>query len=112
MKTQEEKYQYIGSKIKEARDAAKISQMGLATAVGFESATAILLLEAGKRQVSISDLEKIAKFLNRDIKFFLGDEEKRDDIKVALRADKDLTAKDKETILHFIELAKKGKDGK
>jgi transcriptional regulator with XRE-family HTH domain len=112
MKTREEKYQHIGSKIKEAREAAAISQMDLATAIGFESATAISLLEAGKRQVSISGLEKIAKFLNRDIKFFLGDEEKRDDIKVALRADKDLTAKDKETILHFIELAKKGKDGK
>lgn len=112
MKNEKEEYQYIGSKIREAREAAGILQLDLAKAIGYESATAISLLEAGKRQVSVIDLGKIAKLLNRDIKFFLGEKENPADIKISLRADKDLTAKDKDTILHFIELAKKKRDGK
>lgn len=112
MKNDDDKYKYIGSKIKEARETSNILQKDLAFAIGYESATAISLLEAGKRQVSVDDLGKIAEFLNRDIKFFLGEEERPVDVKVALRADKDLTDKDKDTILHFIELAKKRNDGK
>ena len=38
----------IGIRIKEAREAVGISQKALADAVGFESATAISLIEAGE----------------------------------------------------------------
>jgi len=110
MKNEVEKYRYIGQKIKEARDAASMPQKELADKIGFESATAISLIESGERKVSINDLAKIADILHRDIKFFLGQEEKAD-IRFALRADEDLSKKDQEEILRFIDFTKNRKDG-
>ncbi len=109
MKTLEDMNKFIGSKIREAREAAKKSQMELANALGFESATAISLIESGERKVRVEDLEKIARFLDKDIKFFIGQEDKAVDVRVALRADKDLSEKDREAILRFIEVAKQNK---
>ena len=109
MKTLEDMNKLIGSKIREAREAAKKSQIDLAGALGFESATAISLIESGERKVRVEDLEKIARFLDKDIKFFIGQEDKAVDVRVALRADKDLSEKDREAILRFIEVAKKNK---
>ena len=71
---------FIGAKIREAREATKKSQKELADALGFESATAISLIESGERKVRVEDLEKIARFLDRDIKFFIGQENKIVDI--------------------------------
>ena len=107
----ENRAKFIGQKIKEARENAGLSQKELAEKVGFESGTAISLIEAGERKLRVEDLEKIAGVLQRDISFFLGQEKKQPDIRHALRADKDLSPKDKETILHFIDLAKKRKHG-
>lgn len=101
----------IGIRIKEAREAVGISQKALADAVGFESATAISLIEAGERKVRVEDLEKMAKALERDIKYFIGQEDRPIDVRVAVRATKDLSEKDKNAILRFIELAKKKKHG-
>ena len=109
MKIPEDMNKFIGSKIREAREAAKKSQMELANALGFESATAISLIESGERKVRVEDLEKIARFLDKDIKFFIGQENKAVDVRVALRADKDLSEKDREAILRFIEVAKQNK---
>jgi len=109
MKTSEDKNKLIGQKIREAREAAEKSQKELADALGFESATAISLIEAGERKAKIEDLEKMSEFLHRDIKFFLGIEEKVD-IRFALRADKDLSKNDQDKILSFIEFVKKKKD--
>lgn len=106
MNIPEIKYKFIGSKIKEARKEIEISQKELAKALGFESSTSISLIEAGERKVTVEDLEKIADFFHRDIKYFLGQEEQITDILVALRADKDLTEGDKKALLRFIELAK------
>lgn len=112
MKTTEDMNKFIGSKIREAREAAKKSQKEVADILGFESATAISLIESGGRKVRVEDLEKIARFLDKDIKFFIGQEEKAIDVRVALRADKELNEKDREAILRFIEIAKqKKKDG-
>lgn len=58
MKNQEDRAKFIGAKIKEAREAAKRSQMELADALNFESATAISLIESGARNVRAEDLEK------------------------------------------------------
>ena len=55
------------------------------------------------------DLDKIANFLHRDIKFFLGLEEKVD-IRFALRADKNLSKKQEEQVLNFIDFVKKSKE--
>lgn len=109
MKLSEDKNKLIGQKIREAREAAEKSQKELADALGFESATAISLIEAGERKAKIEDLEKMSEFLHRDIKFFLGIEEKTD-IRFALRADKDLSKTDQDKILSFIEFVKKKKD--
>ena len=57
----------------------------------------------------MEDLEKICRFLDKDIKFFIGQENKAVDVRVALRADKDLSEKDREAILRFIEVAKQNK---
>lgn len=110
MKKQYNTNELIGQRIREAREEMGMSQVDLATALGYESPTAISLIEAGQRKLRIEDLEQIAKTLQRDIKFFLGQIENIPNVQVALRADKDLSAKDKETILHFVELAKNRKD--
>jgi len=114
MKTLEEKNKLIGQKIKEARDLAKISQKKLADILGFESATAISLIESGERRLKIEDLEKIADFLGKDIKFFLGIElntEEKPNIKYALRADKELSKDEQDEVLRFIDFVKKNKHG-
>src|SRR3989344_9425559 len=100
----------IGIRIKEAREAVGISQKALADAIGFESATAISLIEAGERKVRVQDLEKMSDFLHRDMKFFLGIEEKQD-IRFALRADSNLSKKDQDEILGFIDFVKNKKNG-
>ncbi len=103
---------FIGSRIKEARDVAKLSQADLAKVLGYESATAISLIEAGERKLRVEDLQKVADFLHRDMKYFVGQEDKPVDLKVALRADKDLNKKDEEAIMSFIDFVKNKKNGK
>jgi transcriptional regulator with XRE-family HTH domain len=102
----------IGRRLREAREKAGLSQAQLAKELGYESATAVSLIEAGERRFKTEDLQKAAEALHRDIGYFLGQEGNKVDLKVALRADKDLTDEDKSAVLHFIELAKKrhGKD--
>ena len=111
MKKDENKNSQIGAKIREARESQEVSQLDLAQALGYESATAISLIESGDRKLKVEDLEKISNFLRRDIKFFLGQDERVIDVKFALRADKDLTKKDVDSILDFIEFAKKKRHG-
>lgn len=110
MKIFEDKNKFIGQRIKEAREAAEKSQKELADILGFESATAISLIESGERKAKIEDLEKMAEFLQRDIKFFLGLEEKQN-IRFALRADSDLSKREQDQILKFIDFIKNKKNG-
>lgn len=102
----------IGSRIREAREAADMSQADLAKDLGYESATAISLIEAGERKLRVEDLKKVANILHRDIKFFIGQEDRPIEVKVALRADKDLNSDDEKAILNFIEFVKQQKDGR
>lgn len=104
-------YQQIGKRIREAREKEGLSQKSLAEAVGFESATAISLIESGERRVSIEDLDKIGKLLKVTSTFLLGTEERKPNIKFALRADKDLSREDEKHILKFIDFVKKDKNG-
>lgn len=106
MKNTSSKYQLIGKKIKETREKNGWSQKRLASIVGFESSTAISLIESGDRRVSIEDLEKIAIALSKDLKHFLGQEEVID-MRSALRADKALTPQDQEQIFDFYQFVKK-----
>lgn len=108
MINEENKYQFIGKKIREAREAAGLSQKQLAEKLNFESSTAISYMESGERKVSVVDLEKIADLLGRDMQFFLGQETKTLDVRVALRAE-GIEDKDHATIMHIVEMAKKRK---
>lgn len=109
------RFKEIGSNIREARKEAGMSQQELAKEVGFDSTTAISLLEVGERRVTIDSLEKIADVLGKSLDFFLeeGDaeqgQENKPDLKFALRADPDLSKEDKDAILRFIEMSKKKK---
>jgi transcriptional regulator with XRE-family HTH domain len=111
MKNMDTKNETIGKNIRIAREEAGLSQLDLAKALGFESATAVSLIESGERKISAENLSVLARTLHRDMKFFFGQEENSIDVQVALRADKDLNKEDREAILRFIELAKK-KHGK
>lgn len=109
MKKEENRANTMGARIRAAREEAGMSQSELAEVLGFQSATAVSLIESGERGVSAALLPRVAEVLHRDIGYFLGQEEKPADIKVALRADKDLSKEDKAAILRFVELAKKKK---
>lgn len=113
MVKEENKYAFIGQRIREAREAADLSQRELAEKLGYESATAISYIESGERKVSVVDLEKMAALLHRDIRYFIGQEEAQPDVSVALRAETGLDKKDQDAILHIIEMAKQRakKDG-
>ncbi|MCW1888282.1 MAG: helix-turn-helix domain-containing protein [Candidatus Moranbacteria bacterium] len=102
----------IGKRIRRAREKAGYSQLGLAKQLGFKTATAISLIESGERNITADNLDIIAKVLHCDIDSFFGRESNQLDVKVALRADKELSKEDQEAILHFIELAKKRHGGK
>jgi transcriptional regulator with XRE-family HTH domain len=97
----------IGLRIRAAREARGLSQSDLAKELGFQTATAISLIESGERKLTAGILERLSEVLHRDIKYFLGqDEDAPVNVQVALRADPDLTKEDKDAILRFIDLAK------
>ncbi|MFA6463621.1 MAG: helix-turn-helix transcriptional regulator [Candidatus Paceibacterota bacterium] len=103
---------FIGSRIKIAREESKLSQADLAKVLDYESSTAVSLIESGQRKLRVEDLQKVADFLHRDMKYFVGQEDQPMDVKVALRADKDLNNADQKNILNFIDFVKQKKNGK
>ena len=114
MITSEGPYKLIGEKIRAAREMAHMSQKELAEKVGFESATALSLIESGDRKISVDVLQRLADTLHLDLNYFLGKKEEiAGSVKVALRSDKELSTRDKEEILKFIDFIKsnKKKDG-
>ena len=110
MRKEEKRVNTIGSRIKESRENAGISQTELAEKLGFQSPTAISLIENGERGVTAPLLQRLSEIFKRDIKYFLGQKEDSLDVIVALRADKDIPEKDKVALEHFIELAKQKKN--
>lgn len=103
----EKRADLIGSRIQEARRRAGMSQMDLAKTVGFESATAISLIENGERRIAVDTLERIASVLNEDVKSLLGQEMDDVPVLVALRKDKYIGQAEKDYIATFIENAKR-----
>lgn len=102
----EERYEFIGKNIRKARELVSLSQRQLAEKLGYESSTTISYIESGERKVSIVDLEKIAHILDRDIRYFIGQPEEQLNVRIALRAETGLKERDKDAILHIIEMAK------
>ncbi|PIR37536.1 MAG: hypothetical protein COV34_03155 [Candidatus Zambryskibacteria bacterium CG10_big_fil_rev_8_21_14_0_10_42_12] len=112
MKKDEKRANTIGSRVKEARESMGFSQAELAEKLGFQSATAISLIESDDRGITAPLLQCLGETLKRDIKYFLGQKEDVMDVQVALRADKDLSNEDKSAIERFIELAKQKKNAR
>jgi transcriptional regulator with XRE-family HTH domain len=62
----------IGQKIKEARLEFGYSQMNLADVLGFESPTAVSLIESGDRSLKIRDLIILCQLFMKDYDYFIG----------------------------------------
>ena len=112
MKKEEKRANTIGSRIKEARESAAFSQAELAEKLGFQSATAISLIENGERGINAPLLQRLSEIFKRDVKYFLGQPEDKLDVIVALRADNDIPDEDKAALERFIELAKQRKNAR
>lgn len=116
MTNEKNRYKDIGDRIKEARARAGLSQQELAEAVGFESGTAISLIEKGLRKVSIPHLDKVALALHTTTVDLLGEEvsapaDPVSTLRYALRADKEITAQDEAKVLDFYSYIKNKKMG-
>lgn len=111
MINKQSRLQFIGEKIRLARQEAGLSQKELAEKIGFESATAVSLIEAGERKIGVVEMERIAKIFDQDIKYFLGEEFARVSTRSALRGE-NISEDDRKAILHILELAKNRHAGK
>lgn len=111
MKSEENKDKLIGSRIKQMREEMGYPQLALAKALGFDSATAISLIESGERKLTAENLEKVADFFHKDISYFLGRDEKAIQLGLtyALRAADDISEADKKIIQSVIDLARKNR---
>ena len=106
MNNSENQAKFIGERIRSARETVGLSQLELAKELGFESATAVSLIERGDRNLSTENLVRLSDILHRDVKYFLGIDEKKTSVTAALRADDDLLEEDKKALSRFVELAK------
>lgn len=115
MTNEPNRYKDIGARIREARDRAGLSQQELAESVGFESGTAISLIEKGLRKVSIPHLDKIAAALHLTTIQLLGEDtavpstDPISSLRYALRADKEIDAEDEARVLDFYSYVKNQK---
>ncbi len=97
----------IGERIRQFRQSSSMSQQELADALGFKSGTAISLIESGARGTSAEDIPKFAKVLGVNPSDLLGESSSSPDFSTVLRADKQLTKRDKEDILNFYQHVKR-----
>jgi Zn-dependent peptidase ImmA (M78 family)/transcriptional regulator with XRE-family HTH domain len=73
----------LARRIKTAREAAGLTQAEIATEIGV-SRSAVTEIESGRRGVSSLELERIAFLVGRDMKDFLADEFREEDVLNAL----------------------------
>ena len=103
-------YKQIGQKIRKLREGASLSQREVAEEVGFASGTAISLIESASRRVSLTDLQKISNALEVEIGYFLGtDKSVAADVIAALRADANLSSKDKDRLSEYYKFLRNRK---
>jgi transcriptional regulator with XRE-family HTH domain len=72
----------IGQKIKEARLEFGYSQTNLADVLGFESPTAVSLIESGNRSLKIRDLIILCQLFMKDYDYFISQPDKYRKIKI------------------------------
>ena len=114
-KSELQKYKEIGKRIETARKREKLTQSQLATLLGYQTPTAISLIEAGKRMIKIAELEKMSEVLHTDLQYFLNGASNQPNVTVsmALRSEhKDLSADDVSKIESFIEFVKAERNGR
>jgi transcriptional regulator with XRE-family HTH domain len=75
--------EFIGTRIREARNQRKKTQADLADLLG-KSTGAISQLEKGMTQVSVVELAQIADYLNKPIEFFYGEDYIGDDVQAII----------------------------
>ena len=99
----------VGKKIKSLRERRGWSQQELADRLGYESDTAIHLIEKGKRGLSIEKLKKVALIFEVSTAGLIGEDAKRNriDTIASLRADKDLDEEDVKKISSYIDFIKR-----
>ena len=62
----------IGLRVKIARDALRMTQDDLSTAIGFNDRQTLSDIENGKRSVSDDELLKFSDLLDQDLEYFIG----------------------------------------
>lgn len=67
--------QFLGNRIRLAREHKEISQTELAKAIYHSSPAYISFIENAERNISAVDLDLIAKYLEVDIAYFFGEQE-------------------------------------
>ena len=102
-------YEQIGKKIEELRNSRGISQQVLANILGYESSTAVHLLERGARKISIDKLKVIANYFEVSIDQLLKEDtnQTKTDLLSALRSDPLLDEEDIRQVSNFVEFLKK-----
>lgn len=96
--------QTIGRRLKEAREAAGLSQRQVGAFIGV-TAPQISYWETGARQVDLVSLTKLADLLGYDLSWFLRGEGKNRKISVSYRAG-DLSEQDLKTVAWAVRFVK------
>ncbi len=101
-------YEEIGAKIKKLREDRGLTKQALAQELGYESDTAIHLIEAGKRKISLERLKIIANYFKVSISDFVSEDVGKEDLDImtALRSDEQLDERDVAQISTFIDFIK------
>lgn len=102
-------YHEIGRRLRQAREAKKLSQGELGSKLTSPvTATAISLYEKGDRDVGLDVLAEISKILDVSMESLIEGYKEAPPIPVALRADKELknNQKAQDQIMDFIDMVK------
>lgn len=115
-KDEMQKYAEIGKRIEDARKREGLTQSQLATQLGYQTPTAVSLIEAGKRMIKIAELERMATILHTDLQFLSTGTTNQPQVTVsmALRSEhKDLSSLEVDQIESFIKfVTEKKRDGR
>lgn len=111
MDDRKKRYEQIGQRIREVREAKNLTQLQIAEKLQVPvTATAISLYEKGEREISVDVLAEIAKITGVSVEYLAtGKLDTAPSINIALRADKDLwkNKRARKQVLDFIEFMKK-----
>ena len=100
--------QAIGKRLRESREASGFTQEEVSGALGIPR-TSVLAIEAGKRNVTASELRRLARLYRRSAEWLLGEETPDLATNVALyRATDVLSQDDRDQVLRFAQFLAAG----